>query len=119
MRAYSETNQEFRDYTLGRILNVKPLNRRVESTRFDDPDWNTKVKVRLIAHPELSAEQARVIQAEYFNGTASRVETCRTALVPYFIQDLHAAMDTKAQHAPEYLIAVENAQEVSEWLFHG
>ena len=118
VRAYSETNQEFRDYALGRILEVKPLTRPSDRTRFDDPDWNTKVKVRLVAHPELSPEQARVIQAEYFNGTSSRVETCRAALVPYFIQDIRAAMDTEAQHAPEYLIAIENAREVSKWLFN-
>jgi predicted DNA-binding transcriptional regulator YafY len=118
VRAYSEAHQEFRDYALGRILEVKPLARLADRTRFDDPDWNTKVKVRLVAHPELSPAQARVIQAEYFNGTASRVETCRAALVPYFILDIHAAMDTKIQHAPEYLIAVENAREVSKWLFN-
>jgi len=46
------------------------------------------------------------------------VETCRAALVPYFIQDIRAAMDTQTQHAPEYLIAVENAREVSKWLFN-
>jgi len=97
---------------------VKPLARLADRTRFDDPDWNTKVKVRLVTHPELSPAQARVIQAEYFNGTSSRVETCRAALVPYFIQDIRAAMDTQTQHAPEYLIAVENAREVSKWLFN-
>lgn len=118
VRAYSETNESFRDYALGRILEVKPLACSSDHTRFDDPDWNTKVKVRLVAHPELSPEQARVIQAEYFNGTSSRVETCRAALVPYFIQDIRAAMDTQTQHAPEYLIAVENAREVSKWLFN-
>lgn len=118
VRAYSETNQDYRDYALGRIIEVKPLAQLSDRSRHDDPDWNTKVKVRLVAHPELSQDQARVIQAEYFKGTASRVETCRAALVPYFIQDIRAAMDTKTQHAPDYLIAVENAREVSKWLFN-
>jgi len=118
VRAFSETHQEFRDYALGRIIEVKPLARLADRARFDDPDWNTKVKVRLVAHPKLSPAQARVIQAEYFNGTAGRVGTCRAALVPYFIQGIHAAMDTQTQHPPEYLIAVENAREVSKWLFN-
>jgi predicted DNA-binding transcriptional regulator YafY len=116
VRAYSETNQDYRDYALGRIIEVKPLSR--PCSHVDDPAWNSKVKVRLVAHPELTPEQARVIQMEYFKGTASRVETCRAALVPYFIQDIRAAMNTKSQHAPEYLIAVENADEVSKWLFN-
>ncbi len=118
VRAYSETNHDFRDYALGRIIEVKPLAQISDRCRHDDLAWNTKVTVRLIAHPELSPEQARVIQAEYFKGTSSRVETCRTALVPYFIQDIRAAMDTQAQRAPDYLIAVENALEVSKWLFN-
>ena len=117
VRAYSETNQEFRDYALGRIREVKPSARPADRTRLDDPDWNTKVKVRLVAHPELSSEQARVIQTEYFNGTASRVETCRAALVPYFIQDVRAAMDTEIQRVPDYQIAVENKEEVAPWVF--
>jgi len=82
------------------------------------PTGTPRSRFDLVAHPDLSPAQARVIQAEYFNGTASRVETCRAALVPYFIQDIHAATDTKIQHAPEYLIAVENAREVSKWLFN-
>ncbi|WP_157273721.1 helix-turn-helix transcriptional regulator [Thiobacillus denitrificans] len=118
VRAYSEPHQEFRDYALGRIIEVKPLAQISNRNRYDDLAWNTKVTVRLVAHPELSPEQARVIQAEYFRGTASRVETCRAALVPYFIQDVRAAMDTQTQHAPDYLIAVENAREVSKWLFN-
>ncbi|OYZ04845.1 MAG: hypothetical protein B7Y26_09415, partial [Hydrogenophilales bacterium 16-64-46] len=96
---------------------VKPLTRPSDRTRFDDPDWNTKVKVRLVAHPELSPEQARVIQTEFFNGTASRVETCRAALVSYFIQDVRAAIDTEIQRAPDYQIAVENIEEVAPWVF--
>lgn len=117
VRAYSQKNQGFRDYTLGRILEVKPLAFVAERAKSDDLAWNTKVPVRLIAHPGLSPDQAKVIQAEYFNGTSSRVETCRAALVPYFIQDVRAAMDTEIQQAPDYQIAVENKEEVAPWVF--
>lgn len=118
VRAYCEKNQEFRDYALGRITETKHLEIDVERIKSDDVVWNTKVPVRLIAHPDLSPDQAKVIQFEYFNGTSSRVETCRAALVPYFIQDVRAAMDTKTQRAPDYQIAVENAREVAKWLFN-
>lgn len=117
VRAYSQKNQGFRDYTLGRILEVKPLAFVAERAKSDDLAWNTKVPVRLIAHPGLSPDQAKVIQAEYFNGTSGRVETCRAALVPYFIQDVRAAMDTEIQQAPDYQIAVENKEEVAPWVF--
>lgn len=117
VRAYSKKNQEFRDYALGRILEVKPFARDAERAKSDDLAWNTKVPVRLIAHPDLSPDQAKVIQFEYFNGTSSRVETCRAALVPYFIQDVRAAMDTEIQRTPDYLIAVDNKEEVAPWVF--
>lgn len=117
VRAYSQKNQEFRDYTLGRILEVNLLARVAERAKSDDLAWNAKVPVRLIAHPGLSPDQAKVIQAEYFNGTSSRVETCRAALVPYFIQDVRAAMDAEIQRAPDYQIAVENKEEVAPWVF--
>lgn len=117
VRAYSQHNQDFRDYALGRVLEVKPLAFDAERFKADDLAWNTNVCVRLIAHPGLSPEQAKVIQFEYFNGTSSRVETSRAALVPYFIQDVRAAMDTETQRVPDYQIAVENTQEVAPWVF--
>lgn len=117
VRAYSKKDQQFRDYTLGRISEVKSLAREAERTKADDLGWSTKVEVRLVAHPGLSSEQAKVIQFEYFRGTASRVETCRAALVPYFIQDVRAALDTDTQRAPDYQIAVENTKEVAPWVF--
>jgi hypothetical protein len=45
------------------------------------------------------------------------VETCRGALVGYFIQDMRAAIDVKKQRPPDYQLAVANFDEVSPWLF--
>lgn len=116
-RAYCELNNQFRDYTLGRITNAKLLDRSSISLMENDKDWMTEVPVRLIAHPDLSPDQESLIRFEYFKDTAARVTTCRGALVNYFIQDVRAAVDVKTQRPPEYQLAVGNIKEIKKWLF--
>lgn len=117
VRAYCELNKQFRDYTLGRIMNATLLDQPSESTLADDKDWMTEVPVRLIAHPDMSPEQEAVIRFEYFKNTSSRVTTCRGPLVSYFVQDVRAATDVKIQRPPEYQLAVGNIKEIQSWLF--
>jgi len=117
VRAYCSKKQDFRDYALGRIANTIALTLPAEHSETDDAAWNTKVAVRLVAHPDLSREQEEVIRFEYFGNTSARVATCRGALVGYFVQDTRAATNVKQQRPPEYQLAVANIDEVSPWLF--
>jgi len=119
VRAFCQSNQDFRDYTLGRIADVKLLNAPAERVMQDDVAWMTPVPVRLVAHPDLTPEQDDLIRFEYFNGTSARIETCRGALVGYFVQDMRAALNPNKQRPPDYQLAVANAEEVSQWLFPG
>jgi predicted DNA-binding transcriptional regulator YafY len=119
VRAYCSTKKEFRDYTLGRIVDAEPLEEPAVRREAEDEAWCTPVPVHLIAHPDLTPAQEALIRHEYFNETARRVQTCRGALVSYFIQDIHAAVDVKTQHPPEYQLAVENIKEVTRWLLPG
>ena len=117
VRAYCETHQSFRDYAFGRIVSASMLSQPGEHRANDDHAWNAKVPVRLIAHPALNLAQEDVIRHEYFAGTASRIVSCRGALVGYFVQDVRAATDLKTQRPPDYQLAVENLDEVTPWLF--
>lgn len=117
LRAFSTTNQDFRDYALGRVEKVERLDSPAERTEKDDRAWMTKVPVRLVAHPDLTPEQEALIRFEYFNNTAARVDTCRGALVSYFIQDVRAAVDPAKQRPPDFQMAVANIEEVRPWLF--
>lgn len=117
LRAFSSTNQDFRDYALGRVEKVERLDSPAERTEKDDRAWMTKVPVRLVAHPDLTPEQEALIRFEYFNNTAARVDTCRGALVSYFIQDVRAAIDPAKQQPPDFQMAVANIEEVRPWLF--
>lgn len=117
VRAFCTTKQEFRDYALGRIEDSKVLSEARERTVADDEAWNTMLSVRLIAHPALSSEQQDVVRLEYFANTSARVESCRAALVSYFIQDVRAATDIARQTPPDFQLAVENMEELRKWMF--
>lgn len=116
-RGFCSTNQDFRDYALGRIVEVKILGTPSERLEQDDTAWMTRVRVRIVAHPDLTHDQQELMRFEYFNNTSARVETCRGSLVGYFIQDIRAAVDTKTQRPPDYQLAVSNVAEVKPWLF--
>lgn len=117
-RAFSDDHNEYRDFTLGRIVSAKILpNRNAEHVRSGDVAWNTLVQVRIGAHPALTPNQASVIRSEYFNDTASLTQACRGALVSYFIQDVRAAINVVNQTPPDYQLVVENIDEIQSWLF--
>lgn len=117
VRTYCDARQDFRDYALGRIVDASLLPIPASRSEQDDKAWLTEVRVRLIAHPDLTPAQEDLIRFEYFKNTAARVETCRGALVSYFIQDVRAATDVTKQRPPDYQLAVENLEEVKPWLF--
>lgn len=118
-RAFCTVNKDFRDFALGRIAEAKLLETPAEYLEKDDKAWMAEVAVRLTAHPDLTRAQEELIRFEYFNNTASLVETCRGCLVSYFIQDVRAATDTETQRPPAYQLAVQNIDEVKPWLFPG
>lgn len=117
VRAFCDTRQGFRDYALGRMVEVQLLQASASRGEEDDTAWLASVPVRLVAHPKLSPGQEALIRFEYFGNTAARVETCRGALVSYFIQDARAATDVSKQLPPDYQLAVANLDEVKPWLF--
>lgn len=118
-RAFCVTNNDFRDYAIGRIIEAKILDTSPNHSEDEDKGWTTKVNIRLIAHPDLTQEQEELIRFEYFSNTSSQVDACRGCLVNYFIQDVRAATDTKTQRPPDYQLAVGNLEEIKPWLFPG
>lgn len=116
-RAFCMTNQDFRDYALARIVEAHPMSEEASSGVREDEAWGTLVPVKLVPHPDLTLTQAGLIRYEYFSDAEYRVEKCRGALVSYFLQDIRAAFDMRAQRPPDYQLAVANREEVMRWLF--
>jgi len=113
----SETKSAFDSLLRNAVAEVKLLAALATQNEQNDKTWLASVWVRLVAHPDLTPEQKSLIRFEYFGNTTTRVETCRGALVNYFIQDACAATDVKKQHLPDCQLAVANLEEVKPWLF--
>lgn len=117
VRSFCVESNGFRDYALRRIVEVKQQQQSATHAAIDDEAWMTMVPVRLVAHPLLTIEQQDLIRFEYFGNTTARVDTCRGALVAYFIQDVRAALNPETQQPPDYQLAVDNFDEVKPWVF--
>ncbi|WP_374662277.1 helix-turn-helix transcriptional regulator [Inhella sp.] len=117
VRGYCLQRAGFRDFVLGRMNKIQLLTEQCTVDAAEDVAWSSLVRVRLVAHPHLSAAQQLVVRNEYFSGAAARVETCRGALVSYMVQELMAATDMDRQKPPDYQLAVENTEECRQWLF--
>lgn len=117
VRAYCHETEDFRDFALGRFVNVRLTTHQRLKAAENDSGWNRRVEVALMAHPGLSYAQQIVVRGEYFNGTAELVESCRACLVPYFLAEMKATISPDRDPAPTWLIAVANVEEVRPWIF--
>lgn len=117
VRGYCLETRDFRDFVLGRLTHLQRLEQAATTPSAQDTAWTAVIKVRLVAHPHLSQAQQSVVRMEYFGGTAARVESCRGALLPYFVQDVRAAVDSKTQLPPDYQLAVDNPEDCRPWMF--
>lgn len=112
MRAWCEERKSFRDFTLGRIASIEPVDTPAPFTKIDDFEWNQTLELIIVAHPGLSEEQQEMIAAEYFPGTTAKLLCVRQCLASYVIQDLRLALDPSTQLPPEYQLVVSNAAKL-------
>jgi len=106
MRAWCDSRNEFRDFTLGRISSIENVDTPSPKQRNDDLDWLETESITVIAHPALTFEQQEMIRAEYFPKAAARRLVLRRCLVDYVLRDLHIATDMEKHLPPEYQLAV-------------
>lgn len=116
LRGWTQETASHRDYNLGRVTAWSPIE-DIESKAPVDEAWERRVKVRLVAHPALSPEQACVVRWEYLGGKRKRQESCRAALLPYLMQAFNVATDVRSQTPPRYLLAAENSGDFAGWLW--
>lgn len=86
-RAYCHTRKEFRDFVLGRLLEVQPLSKSEVDPHLD-VDWHTFVEVRIAPHPDLTEAQRRAIELDYAMSDGIAVLPTRRALLFYVLKHL-------------------------------
>jgi hypothetical protein len=116
VRGYCWETGDFRNFLLRRISAVRAIAREGTMPIPRDDDWAEVVKVRIVPHPRLTAQQQDVVRSEYLGGTTSRVEACRGAMIPYLVQELRLAVDVAKQLPPEYELAIQAPEVVKRWL---
>ncbi len=111
VRAFDASNNEYRDFNLGRIESATIETDHSPPTVTDE-EWETFVELTIGPHPSLSLDQQRMIRREYFGGTAGRLVTVRKALEMYTVRHLEVATDTKVQYPPEFLLSIVRRHEI-------
>jgi len=117
IRAWCTMRDDYRDFNLGRISDVK-VAVSADSAAFPaDTDWNTILTVRLRAHSLLGAAREKIVRDEYFRGTMGYRAEVRAALLKYWLQEARVAIDPKKERPPEYLLQLHEPQNFSRHLF--
>ena len=117
VRAWCEKNLGYRDFVLSRFRDIPEIMDVSPHGIEEDTGWNTRVRIRIVAHPRLSTEQQQVVQVDYgmLNG-ALEIET-RGRLVPYALKLLHIDPQEALDDPTAQQIVVQNRAELEPWLF--
>jgi predicted DNA-binding transcriptional regulator YafY len=88
VRAYCEKNRDYRDFLLGRVLEIAgDLGAALEDP-INDSKWHTEITLRLIPHPALSKQQQKLVRYERcFDGEVLELKT-REATAIYLLHML-------------------------------
>lgn len=112
VRAYDLRNEEFRDFSLSRIIDAKQLPDRAIATQSlaDDIQWNRIVELELVPHPA-NIQHPDTIEAEYGMRNGVLRIKIRAALAGYFLRRWN--VDCTTDHGlkgKEYQLWLKNPQ---------
>jgi predicted DNA-binding transcriptional regulator YafY len=88
VRAYCEKNRDYRDFLLGRVLEITgELGSALENSK-NDSKWHTEITLSLVPHPKLNRLQQELIRRERcFEGEVLELKT-REATAIYLLHML-------------------------------
>lgn len=106
MRAYCHQREKFRDFVLGRIIDIRETRAATISPE-EDAEWYEHVRVVIAANPKLPVGQREIIEQDYAmtNGTAEIV--VRRALLFYMKRRLGVEDGVKKSPRAQQVIIVE------------
>lgn len=111
VRAYCHHRAAFRDFVLGRILDIRE-NRTAEILPRDDTEWTQYVRVVIAANPGLAAGQRGIIERDYAMEDRKAEIVVRRALLFYLKKRL--GVDDGADKLPssQHVVIVEIIPEI-------
>lgn len=82
IRAYCHTKKQFRDFVLGRIMDIRE-KQPSEILGTNDTEWNEIVKVTIAPNPALTEDQQKIIERDYAMNEGKSVIALRKSLLFY------------------------------------
>lgn len=114
VRAFCHSRNEFRDFVLGRIIEVFSAE-SVESPVMEDKEWNTVLTLILAPNPALSAGKKRVIELDYGMKNGEVELECRQALLFYTLKRLGLYQRGDAQPEVQQIV-LKNESDLSPYI---
>ena len=114
LRAYCYRREAFRDFLLGRILDVVDSDKE-GSDGSEDEGWQRLVPLELAPHPSLSAGQRRAIELDYGMTDGSVWLESRQALLFYVLRTLRL-LSEEDERPEEQQLTLRNRSEVAVYL---
>ncbi len=107
VRSFCFVDNQFKDFLLPRIL---AIGKKRPGAVFNDDDleWNTKVDVFLVPHPELSDGQRKVIETDYCMTNGEVRIPVRQALLPYLLQRLNLLQERDRPEEQQVILGNKN-----------
>ena len=114
VRAFCHSRLKFRDFVLGRILEVKSVE-PAGNSGSEDLEWHTVLTLVLAPHPGLSDGKRRAIEFDYAMKDGEAKLECRQALLFYTLKRL--GLNSSMTASPEaQQIVLKNQAELSHLL---
>lgn len=112
-RAYCHLRNAYRDFVLGRILEIQGEEPR-GCPELEDVEWANELTLVLEPHPSLSEAQRRGIECDYGMVDGQLELKCRQALLFYAIRELR--LDDEAIGPPRVHVSLKNREELKPYL---
>lgn len=97
VRAYCYSKDEFRDFVLGRIMDIRDEQASAVSATADT-EWNEIIKVTIAPNPSLTADQHKIIERDYSMSQGKTEISVRRSLLFYLKRRL--GIDEGAEKSP-------------------
>ncbi|WAK02240.1 helix-turn-helix transcriptional regulator [Methylobacter sp. YRD-M1] len=118
IRAWCCTKNEFRDFNLNRITKAyqETIEKPVESDSANDTLWNTIVNIELVANPEFSEDEKKLIEFEFKMTNNRLIIPVKAALVEYTLQ-AYQVDKIKRSNQYEQRLLLNNKKELETYLW--
>ena len=106
IRAYCHTKEQFRDFVLGRIMDIRE-KQPSEILGTNDTEWNKIVKVTIAPNPALTEDQQKIIERDYAMKGGKSVITLRRSLLFYLKRRLGTDEGVEKSPAAQQVVIIK------------